>query len=77
MNTMQGKVCLITGGTNGIGKSAAQALARLGATVVIVGRDAQKTRQVVEEIRTVTGNHNVDGLLADLSVTAGRPPPGQ
>lgn len=67
MNTMQGKVCLITGGTNGIGKSAAQALASLGATVVIVGRDAQKTSQVVEEIRSATGSHNVDSLLADLS----------
>ena len=65
--TMQGKVCLITGGTNGIGKSAAQALAQLGATVVIVGRDAQKTSQVVSEIRSAAGNTNVDSLLADLS----------
>ena len=39
----------------------------MGATVVIVGRDAQKTAQVVEEIRTATGNQNVDWLLADLS----------
>jgi NAD(P)-dependent dehydrogenase (short-subunit alcohol dehydrogenase family) len=46
--TMQGKICLITGGTNGIGKSTAQGLARLGATVVIVGRDAQKAAQVTE-----------------------------
>ena len=38
MMTMQGKICLITGGTNGIGKSTAQGLARMGATVVIVGR---------------------------------------
>src|SRR5450432_3069605 len=65
--TMQGKICLITGGTNGIGKSSAQELARMGATVVIVGRDAQKTAQVVEEIRTVSGNKNVHSLLADLS----------
>ncbi|MCC6192497.1 MAG: SDR family oxidoreductase [Anaerolineales bacterium] len=64
---MQGKVCLITGGTNGIGKSAAQKLAGLGATVVIVGRDAHKASQVVEEIRLATGNPNVDSLLADLS----------
>jgi len=65
--TMQGKICLITGGTNGIGKSTAQELARMGATVVIVGRDAQKTSQVVEEIRAASGNKNVDSLLADLS----------
>jgi NAD(P)-dependent dehydrogenase (short-subunit alcohol dehydrogenase family) len=65
--TMQGKICLITGGTNGIGKSTAQKLARMGATVVIVGRNAQKTAQVVEEIRTISGNKNVDSLLADLS----------
>ena len=51
MMTMQGRICLITGGTNGIGKSTAQGLARMGATVVIVGRNAQKTAQVVEEIR--------------------------
>ena len=67
MATMQGKICLITGGTNGIGKSTARELARMGATVVIVGRNAQKTSQVVEEIRLATGNPNVDSLLADLS----------
>jgi len=67
MMTMQGKICLITGGTNGIGKSTAQELARMGATVVIVGRDAQKTFKVVEEIRATSGNNKVDSLLADLS----------
>ena len=67
MKTMHGKICLITGGTNGIGKSAALALARLGATVVIVGRSAEKTRKVVEEIRLATGSQNADSLLADLS----------
>lgn len=67
MTTMQGKICLITGGTNGIGKSTAQALAQMGATVVIVGRNAQKTSQVVDEIRSATRNTNVDALLANLS----------
>jgi len=67
MMTMQDRICLITGGTNGIGKSTAQGLAHLGATVVIVGRDAQKAAQVAEEIRSATGNPNVDLLLADLS----------
>lgn len=65
--TMQGKICLITGGTNGIGKSTAQALAGMGATVVITGRNAAKTARVVAEIRAASGNQNVDSLLADLS----------
>ena len=64
---MSGKICLVTGATNGIGKAAAQALARMGATVVIVGRSAPKTAQLVEEIRAACGNQNVDSLLADLS----------
>ncbi|HEX5808997.1 MAG TPA: SDR family oxidoreductase [Anaerolineales bacterium] len=65
--TMKGKICLITGGTNGIGKSTAAVLAGMGATVVITGRDAPKTARVVEGIRASSGNKNVDSLLADLS----------
>ena len=64
---MNGKVCLVTGGTNGIGKATAQALAKMGATVVIVGRDAQKAALVSKEIQESSGNPNVDWLLADLS----------
>jgi NAD(P)-dependent dehydrogenase (short-subunit alcohol dehydrogenase family) len=66
-DNMNGKICLVTGATNGIGKATARALAQMGATVVIVGRNAQKTSQVVEEIRAASGNKNVDSLLADLS----------
>lgn len=66
-NTMNGKICLVTGATNGIGKAAAQALAQMGATVVVVGRDAQKTARVTEEIKSISANQNVDFLLADLS----------
>ena len=66
-DTMNGKICLVTGGTNGIGKATAQALAQMGTTVVIVGRNARKTSQVVDEIRAASGNKNVDSVLADLS----------
>src|SRR5215475_12180870 len=47
---MQGKVCLITGATSGIGKAAAAALARQGAQVVLVGRDRARTEDVAAEI---------------------------
>ena len=66
-DNMNRKICLVTGGTNGIGKATAQALAEMGATVVIAGRNAPKTAQLVEEIRLASGNKSVDSLLADLS----------
>ena len=66
--TMHGQVCLITGATSGIGRVTAEALARLGATLVLVGRSPEKTAQTVAAIKAATGNSNVEGLLADLSV---------
>ncbi len=66
---MLGKICLITGGTNGVGKSTAMGLAQMGATVVIVGRNAERTARTVEEIRTIEAESggSVDSLLADLT----------
>ena len=45
IDRMQGKISLVTGATNGIGKITAMALAKQGATVVIIGRNAQKTQE--------------------------------
>jgi len=70
-SNMQGKVVLITGGTNGIGKAAALALAKMGANVVIVGRSRDKAETVVNAIKTVSGSTSVSYLLADLSLMAG------
>ncbi|TSA14766.1 SDR family NAD(P)-dependent oxidoreductase [bacterium] len=64
---MTDKVVLITGSTDGIGRQAALELAALGATVLVHGRDAARGRNVVEEIRTATGNPKVDLFIADLS----------
>ena len=64
---MEGKTCLITGGSDGIGYVAARELARLGAQVFIVGRNAFKTKDAVDRIRDETGNREVCYLLADLS----------
>jgi retinol dehydrogenase-14 len=67
---MGGKVVLITGGTSGIGKAAAMALAAMGAEVVVVGRDREKGEGAVEEIRRESGNERVSLMVADLSVQA-------
>ena len=64
---MEGKTCLITGGSDGIGYAAASELARLGATVVIVGRNDAKTSVAVDRIIGDTGNGEVRYLLADMS----------
>jgi NAD(P)-dependent dehydrogenase (short-subunit alcohol dehydrogenase family) len=70
MADMTGKICLVTGATNGIGKVTALALAKMGATVFVVGRNPEKTDTVVKAIRRVSGSANVHKLLADLSVQA-------
>lgn len=63
---LEGKVCLITGGTSGIGLATALGLANLGATVVIVSRNHRKCARVAERIRSRTGA-TVEFLVADLS----------
>ena len=65
--TMQGKICLITGGSDGIGYAASRELARMGARVVIVGRNPGKTESAVQRIIADTGNTAVEYLLGDLS----------
>jgi NAD(P)-dependent dehydrogenase (short-subunit alcohol dehydrogenase family) len=64
---MQGKICLVTGATSGVGKATARALAQMGATVVGVGRDQTRCTETAEEIQQVSGNPKIEFLLADLS----------
>lgn len=68
---MDNKVVLLTGGTEGIGKAAAIAIARAGATLVLVGRNPEKTARVVAEVGAASGNPSVRSILADLSTRAG------
>src|SRR2546423_13289841 len=55
---------LITGGTSGIGRAAANKLASLGIHVIVVGRSAQRGDKTIAEIRAAGGE--VDFISSDL-----------
>jgi NAD(P)-dependent dehydrogenase (short-subunit alcohol dehydrogenase family) len=52
MDELSGRVALVTGGGSGIGFGAAQALAKAGCRVTLMGRDAAKLHRAVESIGT-------------------------
>lgn len=60
------QIVVITGATSGIGEAAAERYARMGATVVIVARNPEKTETLVNELRERSGNENIDSVIADL-----------
>ena len=64
---MTGKICLVTGATDGIGKETARALASIGATVILHGRNPAKITKTVREITTQTGNGSIHALQADFA----------
>jgi retinol dehydrogenase-14 len=68
--SMSGKTVLITGGTGGIGRATAEALAARGAEVGIVGRHETRTRDAAAEIARDTGNSAVHAFPADMSSQA-------
>jgi retinol dehydrogenase-12 len=65
---MIGKICLVTGATDGIGNVTARVLAERGATVVGVGRDPAKIKATLAEVGDTPGS--LEFLTADLSSQA-------
>ncbi|MDE1155465.1 MAG: 3-oxoacyl-[acyl-carrier-protein] reductase [Acidobacteriaceae bacterium] len=55
MSTLTGKVALVTGASQGIGRAIALDLARQGATIALAARSADKLSAVAEEIITAGG----------------------
>jgi NAD(P)-dependent dehydrogenase (short-subunit alcohol dehydrogenase family) len=64
---MDGRTCIITGGTSGIGKQTAIALARMDARVIITARTDDEGEAAREEIRLVSGSRLVDFIDCELS----------
>ncbi|AMO49702.1 NAD(P)-dependent dehydrogenase, short-chain alcohol dehydrogenase family [Kosakonia oryzendophytica] len=51
------RIILVTGASDGIGKEAALTYARYGASVILLGRNEEKLRQVAQTIREQEGQH--------------------
>ena len=67
---MSEKTCLITGGTSGLGKATALALAGLGYRVIVLGRDPKKIEKTRREIVSKTANQAIEACRCDLSLLA-------
>jgi gluconate 5-dehydrogenase len=65
---LDGKRALITGGSRGLGRAMAQALAEAGADLVLVGREGESLKSATQELSAL--GRRVDPLTADLSTPA-------
>ena len=68
MSLVEGKNCLITGATSGIGRSTALALSKMGANIFLIARNADKAEELREEINEISGKapHVIIGDLPSL-----------
>ena len=66
MGKLQGKAAIVTGATSGMGRATAVLFAREGASVVVSGRDPERGRDLVEEIRA--GGGGAEFMPGDVSI---------
>jgi NAD(P)-dependent dehydrogenase (short-subunit alcohol dehydrogenase family) len=58
---------LVTGATDGLGRRVAQVVAAKGATMLLHGRNPERLKATLEELRIQPGSEKVSSYLADLS----------
>ena len=64
---MNGKTCVITGATSGIGYGIAKGLAARNFQLVLIGRDRNKGNAVVESLKRLTNNSAISYYNSDLA----------
>ncbi len=67
VRSMEGKTCVITGASSGIGKVSAEQLASMGASVVMVCRSRKRGERAKVEVERKSGSRLVELMLADLA----------
>jgi retinol dehydrogenase-12 len=67
MQIMEGRLCLITGATSGIGRETALALAKMGASIVFTARDMKKGEEIRDQLKALSRNEMIEVLECDLS----------
>lgn len=65
---MEKKIMLITGTSSGLGRQTALALAKQGHTIIMHGRNPEKTKKVFEEVKAESGNNDIAMYTADFSL---------
>ena len=65
MAKLEGKVAIVTGATSGMGRASAKLFAQEGAKVVVTGRNEERAKQVVDDIKEA-GNEAIY-VIADMS----------
>src|SRR4051812_30686581 len=67
---MQGRRVLMTGASSGIGKATAEAFAKAGARLALVGRSSERIAAAADRCRTMGGE--VTPIVANLEIDADR-----
>ena len=68
--SMTGRTVVLTGPTSGLGRAAAGAFARMGADLVLLGRDADRLERTLAELLAETPGLNPTTVVADMASLA-------